>query len=248
MSTYTVVTAQEHERFDALRKSMVRADGPAFLDHDRVVAQYWPQLAATFPAYQFCLVEQASSQTVGLGHSLPVRFQGLWADLPAEGLDWALAQGFRDHTMGQRPTLVSALYIEIAPTHRGHHLSAQMLAVLRQIAHAQGFTHLVAPVRPSRKSRYPLIPMTAYLQWQQPDGLPFDPWLRVHVRAGGHIVQACPRAMTVRGSRQEWTTWTGLDFPGEGDYIIPHGLVPVSVRGTTGEYIEPGVWVVHQLP
>jgi hypothetical protein len=53
--------------------------------------------------------------------------------------------------------------------------------------------------------------------------------------------------MTVRGSRQQWTTWTSLDFPGEGNYTIPHGLVPVSVRGTTGEYIEPGLWVIHRL-
>ena len=248
MSAYTIVTAQERARFDALRKSMVRGDGPAFLDHDDAVAQYWPLLAETFPANQFCLVEQASGQTVGLGHSIPVAFQGAWVDLPAEGLDWVLEQGFHDRTVGHSPTLVSALYIEIAASRRGHHLSAHMLAVLRQMAHAQGFNHLIAPVRPSLKSRYPLIPVTEYMQWQHADGLPFDPWLRVHVRAGGHIIQACPRAMTVRGSCQQWTTWTGVEMPGEDNYIIPHGLVPVSVRGTTGEYIEPGIWVVHQLP
>jgi hypothetical protein len=43
MSAYTVVTAQECERFDALRTRMVRADGPAFLEHDHAVAQYWPR-------------------------------------------------------------------------------------------------------------------------------------------------------------------------------------------------------------
>jgi len=149
--------------------------------------------------------------------------------------------------VGHTPTLVSALYIEVAEAHRGHHLSAHMLALMRQIARAQGFDHLVAPVRPSWKSRYPLMPIAEYLRWQNADGLPFDPWLRVHVRAGGHVLHPCPRAMTVRGSRQQWTTWTGLDFPGDGNYIIPHGLVPVSIQGTTGEYIEPGVWVVHRL-
>jgi hypothetical protein len=70
MSAYTVVTALERGRFDALRKYMARADGPAFLAHDRAVAQYWPLLAATFPAYQFCLVEQDSGQIVGIGHSI----------------------------------------------------------------------------------------------------------------------------------------------------------------------------------
>jgi hypothetical protein len=36
MSAYTIVTAQERGRFDALRKSMVRADGPAILDRRRI--------------------------------------------------------------------------------------------------------------------------------------------------------------------------------------------------------------------
>jgi hypothetical protein len=247
MAVYTVVTAQDCERFDALRKRMVRADGPAFLDHDRAVAQYWPLLAEAFPAYQFCLMEQDSGQTVGLGHSIPVAFQGAWVDLPAKGLDWALEQGFHDRAVGHSPTLVSALYIEIAAGHRGHHLSAHMLAVMHQMARSQGFNYLVAPVHPSLKSRYPLIPIDEYMRWQTADGQPFDPWLRVHVRAGGHLLHPCPRAMTVRGSRQQWTTWTGLDFPGDGNYIIPYGLVPVCVRGTTGEYIEPGIWVVHRL-
>ena len=247
MSAYTIVTAQDRGRFDALRQRMVRIDGPAFLEHDRAVAQYWPLLAETFPENQFCLVEPDSGQTVGLGHSIPVAFQGTWEDLPAEGLDWVLDKGFHDRAVGHTPTLVSALYIEVAEAHRGHHLSAHMLALMRQIARAQGFDHLVAPVRPSWKSRYPLMPIAEYLRWQNADGLPFDPWLRVHVRAGGHVLHPCPRAMTVRGSRQQWTTWTGLDFPGDGNYIIPHGLVPVSIQGTTGEYIEPGVWVVHRL-
>jgi hypothetical protein len=36
MSAYTIVTAQERGHFDALRKRMVRADGPAFLDRRRI--------------------------------------------------------------------------------------------------------------------------------------------------------------------------------------------------------------------
>ena len=38
-----------------------------------------------------------------------------------------------------------------------------------------------------------------------------------------------------------------MAFPGDGDYIIPHGLVPVRVRGDLGEYVEPGVWVLHEI-
>jgi hypothetical protein len=212
-----------------------------------VVAKYWPLLAETFPDNQFCLMEQGSGLTVGLAHSIPGVFYGEWAELLDEGLDWIVEKGFQDHATGLKPTLVSALYIEIAASHRGRHLSSYMLGVMCELAHTQGFKHVIAPVRPSMKGLYPLIPITDYLKWKRADGLPFDPWLRVHMRAGGEIVRACPRAMTVIGSRRQWAEWTGLDFPGDGTYIIPDGLVPLSVKGDTGEYVEPGIWVLHKL-
>ena len=247
MSVYTVVTARESERFWELNNGMVRAGGPSFLEHDSKVAQFWSRLDATFPDNQFCLVEQESGKAVGVGNSIPLAFQDEWADLPAGGLDWVLEKGFQDRAAGRTATMMSALYVELAGSHRGQHLSSQMIAVMRQIALSQGFSHLIAPVRPSLKSRYPLIPMEEYSHWHNSDGFPFDPWLRVHVQAGGKILHPCASAMVVRASRQQWTTWTGMDFPGEGNYTIPHGLVPVIVNGSEGVYIEPGIWVLHEL-
>ena len=247
MPAYTVVTAQESERFSKLSSGMVRADGPTFLKHDGAVTKYWPLLAETFPDHQFCLLDPESGKAAGIGHSIPIAFQGGWAELPAQGLDWVLERGFQDHAAGTIPTLTSALYIEVAASHRGQHLSSQMLTVMRQIARSQGFGHLIVPVRPSLKSRYPLIPIDEYMRWQKSDGLPFDPWLRVHVQAGGKILHPCRSAMVVTGSRQQWTTWTGIDFPGDGNYVIPHGLVPLIIRGAEGTYVEPGIWVLHGL-
>jgi hypothetical protein len=247
MSTYIVVTAQESERFWKLNNGMVRAEGPAFLEHDCVVAKYWSRLNETFPDNQFCLLEQESGKAVGVGNSIPVAFEGEWAELPAGGLDWVLEKGFQDRAAGKTATIMSALYIEVAGSHRGQHLSSEMIAVMRQIALSQGFRYLIAPVRPSLKSRYPLIPIEQYSQWQNLDGLPFDPWLRVHVQADGKILHPCPGAMVVKGPRQRWKAWTSVDFPDDGNYTIPHGLVPVIVRGSEGEYIEPGIWVLHAL-
>jgi GNAT superfamily N-acetyltransferase len=247
MPTYTIVTAQESERYYELSNGMVRADGPAFLEHDSTVARYWPFLEEAFPDNQFCLVEQESGKVVGIANSIPIAFKDAWADLPAEGLDWVLQKGFRDRATSKTSTILSALYIEVADTHRGHHLSSQMLTTMCQIARSQGFSYLIAPVRPSLKSRYPLIEIEAYLNWQTPEGLPFDPWLRVHVRAGGKILHSCSQAMSVKGTRQQWVGWTGMDFPGDGNYVISHGLVPLTIRGTEGEYVEPGIWVLHEL-
>ena len=53
------------------------------------------------------------------------------------------------------------------------------------------------------------------MQWRREE-LPFDPWLRVHVRAGARIVKPCPRAMTIRATIGEWESWTGMAFPDTG--------------------------------
>ena len=247
MPNYSLLTAREAERFRELVNGMPRVDGPKFLDHDEAIVQYWALLDETFPDNQFCLVDEGTGMAAGIGRSIPSSFDGDWTDLPAEGLDWVLEKGFADQAAGRTPKLVSALYIEIAKTHRSQHLSAQMLAAMGDIARLQGFRHLIAPIRPSLKSRYPLIDIETYLDWKTPDGLPFDPWLRVHVRAGGRVLLSCPRAMLVKGTRDQWADWTGMEFPGDGDYIIPYGLVPVRLRSDLGEYVEPGVWVLHEI-
>lgn len=247
MSTCVVVTARDRARFRELGATMVRASRPAFLGHDDTIVRHWPRLPEIFPENQFCLVEQDSGGVVAIGNSIPIAFTDQWSALPAEGLDWALEKGFHDRAAGRVPTIMSALYIEVAESHRGQDLSSRALAAMRDIARSQGFGHLIAPVRPSSKSRYPLIDIAAYLEWQTPDGLPFDPWLRVHVRAGGTVLHPCRRAMRVEGTRQQWAAWTSMDFPGDGDYVIPHGLVPVSFHGAEGKYVEPGIWVLHDL-
>lgn len=247
MPETTVVSAVDTERYEEAYEAMERAEGPAFLRHDSTLVRYWHRLEVLFPAYQFCLVDEDSGRTVGMGRSIPLNFSGEWDTLPDEGFDWVLEKGFQDRVAGLTPTIASALYIEIAAGYRGRGLSAQMVRIMYRIARAQGFRQLIAPVRPSLKSRYPLIDIETYLDWHTPEDLPLDPWLQVHVRLGGQIVRPCRRAMTVVGTRDEWSEWTGMAVPGDGDYVIPYGLAPVRVRGAKGTYVEPGVWVLHQL-
>lgn len=245
--TYEVVTAREGERYHRLHDAMDRAEEQQFLGFDAAVARYWDLLADAFPAYQFCLVERESGETAAVGNCLPLAFHGDWSGLPDEGLDWALVSGFADRSAHRKPNLASALYIEVAGNRRGLGLSSKMLGIMRGIVREQGFRRLIAPVRPSRKDRYPLIDIEEYMSWQTPEGLPFDPWLRVHVRAGGRMLHPCPAAMRVEGSRDDWSYWTDMPFPGDGEYVIPFGLVPLPMAGDRGVYVEPGVWVLHEL-
>lgn len=82
------------------------------------------------------------------------------------------------------PTVLSALAAEVAPERQGRGVSRLVIGAMADVAGKAGLEALVAPVRPSWKDRYPLIPIEQYATWLRDDGLPFDPWLRVHVRLG----------------------------------------------------------------
>jgi len=145
--------------------------------------------------------------------------------------------------------LAAALEITIRPDLRGTGLSGRMLGALRDTLAAQGFTGLVAPVRPNHKHRHPTEPMSTYLARRRPDGLPEDPWLRTHVRAGASVVGIAPASMTVTAPLARWRQWTGLPFDTDGPVIVPEALVPVRCDLAAGiaVYVEPNVWVHHRL-
>lgn len=124
-----------------------------------------------------------------------------------------------------------------------------LLDAMRDNARRLGFGELVAPVRPAGKAAEPHTPMRDYAFRTRDDGLPADPWLRTHVRAGGEIVGVCRRAMVVPGTLAEWRAWTGLPFDRTGDVLVPGALVPVhrGVEHDHAVYVEPGVWMRHRL-
>ena len=124
-----------------------------------------------------------------------------------------------------------------------------MVTAMRDNARRLGFRELVAPVRPNRKHEHPHMAMAEYIERRRPDGLPADPWLRVHARLGAEIVKIAPSSMTITGTLREWRTWTGLPFDADGDVHVPGALVPVhvSVRHDHAVYVEPNLWLRHAL-
>ena len=124
-----------------------------------------------------------------------------------------------------------------------------MLRRLGSIAAERGFDSLAVPVRPSRKHFEPEVPMSEYVTRVRADGLPEDPWLRVHARMGARFVKVCPTAMTITGTLHEWRSWTDLPFDVSGPLIVPGALSPVhvSVEHDHAVYVEPNVWMEHPL-
>lgn len=168
-------------------------------------------------------------------------------DLPASGWDGVIRWAWLDHLAGRAATHLSALEITVHPRARGTGLATRMLEALRVSAQQAGLAGYVAPVRPSRKHLEPAVPMHQYARRVRDDGLPDDPWLRLHVRAGGTIAGVCPTSMTVVGTLAEWRGWTGQPLDTAGPTLVDGALVPVhvDVEHDHAVYVEPNVWVVH---
>jgi hypothetical protein len=58
-----------------------------------------------------------------------------------------------------------------------------------------------------------------------------------------------PRSLQITGTTTEWESWTGMAFPGSGDYWFPGGLATVHIdrEQDRGSYWEPNVWMRHTL-
>ena len=91
--------------------------------------------------------------------------------------------------------------------------------------------------------------MSEYVNLKLSDGMPFDAWLRTHVKVGANIVKIAPYSMTILGTIAEWLQWTGVAFESSGEAEIEGALVPVlvSVEQNYGVYVEPNVWVRHPI-
>jgi hypothetical protein len=217
-----------------------------FMHHDAVVDRYWPSLYTEFAGFQIAVCDD-EGEILAAGHSVPVFWDGTLGGLPA-GLDGVLERGVSG-SAGGAPTVVSALLAVVPQAHRGRGLSGVVLKAMKAIAAGRGLGALIAPVRPTWKERYPLTPMEHYVRWEREDGLPFDPWLRVHYRLGARFVAVAPESMVISGTVSEWEGWTGMRFPESGPYVVKGALRPVEMdlERDLGVYTEPNVWMRHPV-
>lgn len=244
---FDVISLSARPDLDDEREQIESAAWPEFMLHDPVLNRHWGELIKSFPNYQFALHDQG--EILAFANTVPLEFSGPLTDLPDRGVDWGVEKSILDHRRRAKPNCLMGIQAVVGTAHRSKRLSGVLVGQMVALAARTNLRHVILPVRPNQKSQFPLIPMERYVTWTGNNGLPYDAWLRVHVRLGGKIIRVCPESMIIPGTVAEWSHWTGLKFPGTGRYCLPGALNPIDidVEQDQGIYREPNVWVVHDV-
>ena len=227
---------------------------PEFLRHDPTATLYYADGAIDrYLDFVLAAVDRDEpGRVVARACSVPIAYRDGTAgrnELPDAGWDAVIRWADADWRAGRRATVVSALEIIVLPPYRGRGVSQRMLQEMSANTWARGFGDLYAPLRPSEKHREPHTPFAEYVGRTRADGLPHDPWLRAHIRAGGRIVKTAPCSFVATGTLAEWRRWTGMAFDRSGEIVVPGALCPVhaSVEHDHAAYVEPNLWVHHRV-
>lgn len=242
----TISLAQRPDLFD--EQNQIGANAwTEFMLHDPVAIEYWAQLIDAFSQYQLMVLD--NKEIVAVINSVPLRFDKSFEALPEGGAEWGIVKSINDFVDKQTPNCLMAIQIVVPQAHQGKGLSKIATKKLIDLAGELDIDSVIVPLRPSEKQQYPLIPLKDYIRWQNEDGLPFDPWLRVHIKLGAELFHICGKSMQITGTIEQWESWTQLRFPGTGEYVIPGAICPliIDTHKNQGCYTEPNIWLVHHI-
>ena len=244
MTGVEIVTTSDRPELDEQARAALLPGWPEFIFHDRVSSELTGQAAERFPRYDVRIL--VSGEVAAGGWAVPLRWNAAAAALPA-GYDQALISAVTGHQKGIQPDTLCVMAAAVRHDRQGAGLGGQVLMALRARATAAGLEHMIAPVRPVLKSRYPLTPMTAFARWARSDGLHIDPWIRTHQRLGAAILGSAARSMVVTGTVADWERWAAMAFPDTGRYVVPGALdlVHIDRASDLGVYEETNLWMQH---
>lgn len=244
--TLTVETMGARKRPEDQMDQLFGDGWPAFITADQVVKEHIGTVRQLFSDLELVLLD-GDDVPVAAGRAVPLRWDGHRAHLPG-GYSHSLALAVEGHEEGEHPDTLVVMAAQVHPGRRGQGLAGELLTAMRRLADQRGWPRVIAPVRPTLKSRYPLTPIEQFASWTREDGLPLDPWLRTHQRLGATIIATAPASQTMTGPVGQWQEWTGMAFPESGVYVIPDGLSPlrIDLANDSGVYVEPNVWMQHR--
>jgi hypothetical protein len=242
---FEVVTCSVRPDLEEEAETALRERWPEFVFHDALVKQYIERVDEYFAEFSIFVLHEGHVAAGGWG--VPLVWDATVDGLP-EGYRTALVAAVKDREAGRSPSALSFMAAAVARKFDKQGLAVSVLEALAERAAAAGLAHVIAPLRPTLKHRYPQIPMSQYASWVREDGLSIDPWIRTHQRIGAAILKPAPDSMVVEGSVAEWEQWAGMPFPASGSYVVPDALnlVEVDRERDRAVYREENLWVQHR--
>jgi len=206
----------------------------------------WSQLFTTYSDNQIVIVDE--ERVAAFGHTIPLFWDKEIVYIP-DDLKKLIDMAMESRNIGQEPNVMLALAVVVSHENKQNGLSSMVLKAMKEIAGKSTIKTMIVPVRPTLKTKYPLISIKDYSKWLREDGMPFDPWLRVHKRLGGEIFKTADTSIVIKGSIGQWKKWTGMEFPCSGKYIVDGALNPVeiNVENDIGFYTDPCIWVSYEI-
>ena len=244
---YSLIPVSDAPELDEEAEQRFVEEWPEFIFHDEGVKVYRDRRRSYFLDWEFYLVSSEDRRLIGGCWGVPLFWDGTVEDLPG-GFTDSLARAVDGREAGVEPNTFVLMAAAVRNDEQGKGHSGRVITAVRDRAVAAGLPQVIAPVRPTMKSRYPLIDIADFMTWTREDGLPLDPWVRTHVRLGATILAPAPHSQTMTGSVSDWESWTGLAMPSTGTYVIPDGLTVLEIDRTadTGLYREPNIWMRHR--
>lgn len=217
-----------------------------YLSYTRPHFQHYGQLLEDYADFQLCLVDEERGYPVAVANCVPLKCDA--NELPPEGWDWVVERA-ASRNRREKADMLGALAISVPSIYRSQGLARIMIRELLSLAERRGLKGLVAPVRPSLKTRHARVPIEDYITWVDERGRAYDPWIRSHLAAGARLIGPCKRSMVVEEPVGFWETWTGQRFEQSGRYDLAGALVPVEIDldSQCGRYEEPNVWMTYEL-
>jgi GNAT superfamily N-acetyltransferase len=160
---------------------------PEFIFHDPGVAVYRERRRSYFLDWEFYLVSVEDRRLIGGCWGVPIAWDETVGDLPG-GFTDALGRAVESREAGVVPDTFVLMAAAVRNDEQGKGHAGRVITAVKEQAALAGLTRMIAPVRPTLKSRYPLTDIAEFMTWTRPDGLPLDPWLRTHVRLGARLL------------------------------------------------------------
>jgi GNAT superfamily N-acetyltransferase len=153
-----VVTVPERRDLEDEPAAAFRERWPEFVFHDPVARQYMGRVDDHFAEFAIFLLHQGRVVVGGWG--VPFAWDGTPDGLP-EGYRTTLVASVEDREASRTANAFSFMVAAAAKDYDKQGLATRVLAALIDRANTAGLSHVLAPIRPTLKHKYPQVSMTS---------------------------------------------------------------------------------------